>query len=176
MSDTRKITGQTYYSDVQDFNDKFGLEYDGPPREVDPEIGLFRIGFMAEELAEYAQASGYTNIAKVLNDLHEQIKNDSHWLLKRNEGGRDLEKQFDSLIDLVYVALGTSVFHGTDFNEGWYRVHTANMAKVRVPANLVGSTRKSKFDVIKPKNWTPPDLSDLVVSDEAKAANELMKP
>ncbi len=167
---------QSVFTDVEDFHEKFGLEYEGPPRELDPDIGLFRLGFMVEELAEYAQSSGYANIARSLNDLHEQIKNDSRWLIKRNEGGRDLEIQFDSLIDLVYVAVGTAYLHGTDFDEGWRRVHEANMAKVRVPANLVGSTRKSKFDVIKPKGWVAPDLYDLVVSDAAKAAEKLMKP
>jgi len=166
---------QTVYTDVRDFHLKFGLEYDGPPRELEPDMGLFRLGFMVEEIAEYAQSSGYTNIAKVLNDLHEQIKNDSRWLTKRNEGGRDLETQFDSLIDLVYVALGTSVLHGTNFDKGWFRVHSANMAKVRVAANLEGSTRKSKYDVVKPKNWTPPDLSDLVVSEAAVSLHKLMK-
>jgi predicted HAD superfamily Cof-like phosphohydrolase len=174
MSDTKKIEGHTFFSDVADFHDKYSLEYEGPPRELDHDMSLFRMGFMVEELAEYAIASGYTNIAKVLNDLHEQIKNDSRWLTKRNEGGRNLEVQFDSLIDLVYVALGTAYLHGTDFPEGWYRVHTANMKKVRV-AKPEDSTRKSKFDVVKPRGWEPPDLSDLVASPAAKAAEKLMK-
>lgn len=152
---------QSYYQDVQDFHTKFKLEYIDSPRELEPALGLFRLGFMIEELAEYAQSSGYTNIARSLNDMHEQIKNDSRWLIKRNEGGRDLEIQFDSLIDLVYVALGTSYLHGTDFDEGWKRVHAANMAKVRVQ-NITDSARKSMYDVVKPKDWMPPDLSDLV--------------
>lgn len=150
-----------YYGDIRDFHTKFELAYDGPPKELEPDMGLFRIGFMVEELAEYAQASGYTNLARSLNEIHDHIKQGSHWLLKRNSL-RDIEKQFDSLIDLVYVALGTSYLHGFDFDEGWRRVQVANMAKVRVKADLQGSTRGSKFDVVKPKNWKPADLSDLV--------------
>lgn len=150
------------YEDIRNFHVKFKLEYEGPPQELDPEMGLFRIGFMAEELAEYAQSCGYTNLARSLNEIQEAIVSESRWMTKQNEGGHDLEKQFDSLIDLVYVALGTSHLHGFNFNEGWRRVHEANMAKVRVPSNLEGSLRKSKFDVIKPRGWTPADLSDLV--------------
>jgi predicted HAD superfamily Cof-like phosphohydrolase len=148
-------------ADIAAFHTKFELAYDGPPKELKPDMGLFRIGFLIEELAEYCQASGYTNLARSLNELHENVKKESRWLVKQSEI-RNIEKQFDSLIDLVYVALGTSYLHGFDFDEGWRRVQVANMAKVRV-RNTQDSTRKSKFDVIKPKGWTPADLSDLVV-------------
>lgn len=159
---TRKIIGQSYSTDVADFHTKFQLEYSGGPRELEPDLGLFRLGFMVEELAEYAINAGYTNIAQALNEIHESIIERKRWMVKQNEGGRNEEKQFDSLIDLVYVAVGTSYLHGYDFDEGWFRVHTANMKKVRVASNLEGSLRKSKFDVVKPRGWTPPDLSDLV--------------
>jgi predicted HAD superfamily Cof-like phosphohydrolase len=163
------------YEDIRDFHYKYRLEYEGGPRELPSDIALFRIGFMAEELAEYSQASGYTNIARTLNDLHEHIKNNARWMIKQNEGGRNLEVQFDSLIDLTYVALGTSHLHGFQFNEGWRRVHNANMTKVRVD-HPMDSTRKSTYDVVKPKNFVPPDLSDLVVSPEAMATTKLMEP
>lgn len=158
MSD---ITAQrSFYNDIVDFHTKFELHYEESPRELPEDIALFRIGFMIEEVAEYAQASGFTNIARALNDLHEHIKSNSRWIVGRNEV-RDIEKQFDSLIDLVYVALGSSHQHGFRFNEGWNRVHAANMAKIRVE-NVDDSTRKSKYDVVKPRGWKPPDLSDLV--------------
>lgn len=148
-------------SDIAAFHTKFELSYGGYPRELQPDMALFRIGFMIEELAEYATSSGFDHIARLLNEAHENIKANNRWLTRRNEGGRNLELQFDSLIDLVYVALGTSYLHGFDFDEGWRRVHGANMAKERVdvPGN---SKRASSFDVIKPKGWRPADLSDLV--------------
>lgn len=149
------------YEDIRDFHVKFRLEYNEPPRELPSDIALFRIGFIAEELAEYAAHSGFTNIARSLNELHEHIKNESRWVIKRNEGGHNLEMQFDSLIDMTYVVLGTAHLHGFLFNEGWRRVHNANMTKVRVDHPL-DSTRKSKYDVVKPKGWAPADLSDLV--------------
>lgn len=149
------------FTDIRDFHTKFELHYENGPRELESDLSLFRIGFMIEELAEYAQASGYTNISHSLNTLHEHIKVGSRWVVGRNEGGRNPEVQFDSLIDLSYVAIGTSYLHGYDFDEGWRRVHAANMSKIRVE-NEDDSKRKSKFDVVKPRGWRPPDLSDLV--------------
>lgn len=150
--------------DIKDFHKKFtGLGEHRPsgPQELEHELAMFRIGFMVEELAEYAIASGYTGIARQLNELHQNIKENNRWLTKRNEGGRNLEIQFDSLIDLVYVAIGTAYHHGVDFDEGWRRVHEANMNKV-LAKSADESKRGYRFDVVKPKGWMPPDLSDLV--------------
>lgn len=152
---------ESFFQDIADFHDKYQLTYEGSPRELEPDLGLFRIGFMIEELAEYSQSCGYTNIAKQLNDLHDHIKKSNRYLSNQNEGGRSKEIQFDSLIDLVYVALGTAYLHGFDFEEGWRRVHEANMKKVRVK-RLEDSKRGSEYDVVKPRGWLPPDLSDLV--------------
>lgn len=157
------MSNNTLFEDIIEFHVKFSLDIDPnmPPRELPEDLALFRIGFMIEELAEYAQSSGYLNIARQLNELHENIKNNSRWVTKRLDGGRDLEVQFDSLIDLVYVTLGTAYLHGVDFDEGWRLVHEANMKKVRVK-NVSDSKRGSTYDVVKPKGWMPPDLSSLV--------------
>lgn len=148
------------YADIWDFHKKFELQYEGNPRQLDDDLALFRLGFMVEELGEYAAACGFKRIGTALEELHNAIKKDARWMLKREER-RDPVNQLDSLIDLVYVALGTSHLHGFDFDEGWRRVHEANMKKIRT-ARPEDSKRGSGFDVIKPKNWSPPDLSDLV--------------
>jgi predicted HAD superfamily Cof-like phosphohydrolase len=122
------------YWDIETFHRKFGIEYDGPPRTLPEDMGQFREGFMREEVMEYVDA--------------------------RRRG--DLAGQLDALVDLVYVALGTSYLHGFDFNEAWRRVHAANMRKVRA-ASIDDSKRASTYDVVKPRNWLPPDLSDLTV-------------
>lgn len=72
-----------------------------------------------------------------------------------------LEDQFDALIDLVYFALGTAYLHGFPFDEGWRRVHEANMRKVRA-TRAEDSKRNSTHDVVKPPGWSPPSLTDLI--------------
>ena len=122
-----------FMSDIEDFHVKFGLEHDGTPIQIPPDLAQFRADFMQEELNEYIEA------------YHKH----------------DLEGQFDALIDLVYVALGTAYLSGFKFNEGWQRVHNANMTKVRVDREE-NSKRSSSYDIVKPHGWQPPILGDLL--------------
>lgn len=121
--------------DIQRFHEKFGLGYSDGPRPLLKDLSDFRIRFMQEELDEYRDAVRTGN----------------------------LEKQFDALIDLVYVALGTSYMHGFPFPKGWARVQDANMKKVRTKRP---TARGGGYDIVKPEGWTPPSLTDLVSSIE----------
>lgn len=153
---------KTNFEKVAEFHEKFGLEYNKGPRSLDDDMALFRIGFLIEELGEYASASGFKFLGNALESIHDRIKKGDEDLVFRGSG-RDPEKQLDSLVDLSYVTDGTAYLHGFDFNEAYDRVHQANMQKVRVDAEtLEGSVRKSKFDVVKPPGWEPADLEDLV--------------
>ncbi len=76
------------------------------------------------------------------------------------EESRTAEDVVDALVDLVVVALGTMDAFGVGGREAWRRVHEANMAKV---AGSNGN-RPNRFglpDLIKPKNWVPPDHTGL---------------
>lgn len=114
--------------DIRNFHEKFGLAYDGGPRSLDSELSEFRIKFMQEELDEY----------------------------KRSCESQDLVGQFDALIDLVYVALGTAYLQGLPFDEGWAEVQRCNMAKVRA-ASADQSKRGWRLDIIKGPDWTGPE-------------------
>jgi predicted HAD superfamily Cof-like phosphohydrolase len=142
---------ESMFKDIIAFHKKFGLEYTGKPRALEGELYSFRAGFADEELNEYKDIQPMLTYALVEKD--------------DAEIARLLELQFDALIDLVYVALGTAYLHGFPFIEGWRRVHEKNMIKVR--AERAGdSKRGSTFDVVKPEGWTPPSHADLV-SDHA---------
>lgn len=119
--------------DIYDFHTKFGFVFPKQPTELSKEMYNFRVKFMHEELKEYEDAI--------------------------EEG--NLEKQFDALIDLVYVALGTGYLHGFPFARGWDEVHAANMRKERADKNTA-SDRGGTNDIIKPEGWQPPDLSKFV--------------
>ena len=118
--------------DIVEFHEKFALTYDGQPRKLPLDLRDFRVGFLNEEFREYIRASATGT----------------------------LEQCLDALVDLVYVAIGTSYLHGFPFSEAWDRVHAANMQKVKGDAK--SSTRDSDHDVVKPEGWTAPSLSDLV--------------
>lgn len=152
-----------YTRDIGDFHRRFGLEYDGPPRVLPQELRQFRISFMAEELCEYA---GVDDTTKKL--IQSALVSSSNHIIP-------LEDQFDALIDLQYVLLGTSHLHGFPFKEGWARVHGANMTKVRAQ-KAEDSNRLSTFDVVKPPGFVPPDLTDLVRTPDLARADEGTSP
>ena len=81
--------------------------------------------------------------------------------IREYEESENLEEELDALVDLVYFALGTAYRHGFDFKEAWKRVHAANMRKIRA-GTASESKRGSNLDIIKPKNWKKPDLTDIV--------------
>lgn len=115
--------------DVRAFQRKFDIPMPDEPQNLEPSLADFRINFMQEELDEYSLAVDQ----------------------------KDLSKALDSLIDLIYVALGTVLSHGFGevFQPAWNVVQDANMSKVRVDRPENG---RHKFDVVKPAGWVSPDV------------------
>lgn len=140
-------------ADIREFHEKFGLTYDGKPRALhEDNMDLFRFRFLVEELNEYQLA--FTALRHEMT-LPPGVSLDPGIVTEH------LAQALDALVDLTYVALGTAYLHGFNFEEAWRRVHEANMQKMRVERES-DSKRGSKFDVVKPRGWEPPDHSDLV--------------
>lgn len=57
------------WNDIKAFHEKFGLQYDGPPRDLPKELASFRIGFIFEELDELIVAENKTDQLDALVDL-----------------------------------------------------------------------------------------------------------
>ena len=119
-----------YLKDVSDFHSRFNVPQPKTPAMPDEDMISFRLNFLREELTEIEDAILEEDMAGVL----------------------------DGLVDIVYVALGTALIFGFDFDVAWDRVQTANMQKVAGRP----SDRHGTFDVTKPEGWTSPNLSDLV--------------
>jgi len=133
--------------DVAEFHHKFGIEQPILPRQMEHDMAVFRLTALLEEVREYGEALGFT------------VKTD-FWLDPRCIP--DLEKQLDALVDLWYFGVGNALISGFDFDEAWRRVHDKNMSKERALPDGSNSLRFSKYDVVKPEGWTPPDHSDLI--------------
>jgi len=54
---------------IQEFHEKFGLTYLGPPRKLDDEERLFRGTFLLEEIGEYEKAPRLVDELDALVDL-----------------------------------------------------------------------------------------------------------
>jgi predicted HAD superfamily Cof-like phosphohydrolase len=124
-------------SSVGHFHEKFNLDNvthrDPGPREVSEELLDFREKFMEEELREFKEA--------------------------RTRG--DIAGMADALVDLSYVTLGTAHVMGFPWQELFFTVQKANMAKERA-MRAEQSSRGSTFDVIKPVGWQAPDIKGVL--------------
>jgi predicted HAD superfamily Cof-like phosphohydrolase len=77
-------------------------------------------------------------------------------MARRREGPRGV--QFDALIDIVYVALGTAYLQGFPWQRGWLEVQIANMAKRRA----VDGEGRGTGDIRKPEGWKAPDIEGVL--------------
>ena len=118
---------------VADFHKKFGLDPTEQPDFPFEEIWILKNNHMQEELNEIRAAAINGN----------------------------LEEYFDGLIDLIYVALGAAYLANLPFNQGFIRVHQANMTKIRA-LREEDSKRGSTYDIVKPPGFVAPTLTDLI--------------
>lgn len=114
---------------VERFNrDLIGITIPDRPTILSEERGLFRHNHLEEELVEFYQA---------LSD-------------------KNFEDVTDSLLDLIYVAMGALVEMGIAPGPAFEEVHAANMAKRR--GSLSKRPGSLGYDAVKPEGWQPPDL------------------
>jgi predicted HAD superfamily Cof-like phosphohydrolase len=128
----------TNFEDVQAFHSKFGIQVPEKPQLLDDDTYNFRLGFLKEELQEFINAQYHGDLATAA----------------------------DSLIDLVYVAIGTADMMGIGqdcWQEMWDEVQRANMSKERSSGSDDDrSTRKHSLDIVKPVDFVPPDIEGVI--------------
>jgi predicted HAD superfamily Cof-like phosphohydrolase len=57
------------WTDIVDFHEKFGLQYEGPARSLPQDLSSFRLNFMIEETDEYILAEKRADQLDALVDL-----------------------------------------------------------------------------------------------------------
>lgn len=142
-----------YLLDVSIFQKKMNHAYVGPPRLPNPELALFRLRFLGEELREIGKALGV-----VVNVECTATEDASTWTGQTRV--QALADALDGCCDLDYVLLGTVLQLGLGpvYDEAWRRVQTANLLKIAGKKATRGFTK----DAVKPVAWLAPDLTDLV--------------
>jgi len=147
---------------IQEFNLKF---------EVKPNPSLYA-NLVVEEVNEFIEEltlNGYSeNLLKELVDIlyvlegllaanTEEILNiDSHLMVK-------LEEAIDLIHDVI-VPITELYFEDDDIMEGFIEVHRSNMSKLGDDGKPV--RRESDNKVLKGPNYSPADLSDIIIPKE----------
>lgn len=141
--------------DIAAFHEKFGLGQNLERVAIAPEctaddddtIAAYQIA-NRDRLSPEEWDLRHKRLNEEIEEYNEAVEDD------------DDELAFDSLIDLVYIALGTCYRRGWNFSEGWKRVHAANMSKERGKKH--NSKYGSTYDIVKPENFKAPHHHDLV--------------
>jgi predicted HAD superfamily Cof-like phosphohydrolase len=139
------------FKDVGTFHKRFGLKHTGPIEELTPELAAFRLRFLLEELAEFAAAAGFMETSLRLTKVKQMVRD------RFDTDHRDMPGMADALIDLSYVTLGTAHLMGLPWEALFTEVQRANMLKQRA-LRADDSKRGSRFDVVKPPDWQPPNI------------------
>ena len=116
-------------NDLMDFRTRFNMKTHQTPT-FDLEMLKERIIYLNEEMCE---------LLKAIDD-------------------EDLSEVGDALVDLVYIAKGSALALGMNWDRMWAEVHRSNMSKevARTPEQ---SKRGIVGDVYKPDGWTGPDIA-----------------
>jgi predicted HAD superfamily Cof-like phosphohydrolase len=69
-------------------------------------------------------------------------------------------EMFDALLDIIVVCIGAGLSAGFPMQKGWDEVIRSNMDKVDPETGYV--RRRSDGKILKPENWTPPRLAQLI--------------
>lgn len=153
------MSSDSNYKDVKSFHQKFSMLDFDTPSELTQRKLVERARFLLEEFQEFLDGCGLIPVI-VDDDGYTPIKA----LGKLDftyypQSKQNISAQADSLVDLVYVALGTASMLGLPWGSLWDDVHKCNMAKVR------GEThRKNKVDVCKPEGWEPPKTTEILLN------------
>lgn len=130
-------------SKVESFNKAFRAGYKEKPCLIMDEQFVLRYNLMVEENEEYLTACNK----------------------------RDLVEIADALGDKLYILLGTIINHGMQgiIEEVFDSIHQNNMEKLDSQGNPIINGENGIFDssrpigkVLKPKNWKPVDLKQIV--------------
>lgn len=126
----------TNFEKVQEFARKFHLPSSPEPTcRISDELFLFRLNLILEEVTE---------------------------IMVARQGG-DTVKLADGIADLLYVTYGLACACGIPIDQVFAAVHEANMKKVRSTgaADPLGR-RGSGHDVVKPADWSAPDVQGVL--------------
>lgn len=133
---------------------KFGDRKVDVPIAVPEDVALFRLKFLLEELLEIADGYGF--------ELDMDADGGPEFVKVRNS--QELPKVADGLVDLVYVALGTAHLHLLPWSKLFAEVQRANMTKERAShSDDDRSIRKHSLDVVKPANFRPPAIIEVLM-------------
>ena len=149
--------------DVRAFHQKFNLQgaQDKRPQFPDKKTSKLWLRLVTEEFLETFRAvlqhkEGDATFTQI--QFHLETALSSCELNNEN-----LEEVADGLADIIYVCIGMALSFGIPLEAVWDEVHRSNMEKV-------GGAVRADGKILKPKNWKPPAIKNLLKEAAARHA------
>lgn len=96
-------------------------------------------------------------------DLYRNLITEEVSELSEAIAANDRVEQLDALIDILVVTIGAVHSMGADIEGAWNEVMRTNFAKINPETGKV--TKREDGKVLKPANWTAPNLSSFVTKE-----------
>src|SRR6188768_1928388 len=111
---------------------------------------------MKQDVLKFMEAFDQIQNKDQLQDLYadliyEEFDEFREALMEMNE-----VEEFDACLDMIWVIIGHMIVKGWDVEGGWNEVTRSNMAKLDPATGKAIHREDGK--VVKPANWTPPNL------------------
>lgn len=93
-------------------------------------------------------------------NLYRNLIVEEFWEFKDAVSANDKVEQLDACMDMIWVILGYCHMNKWDVQGAWDEVARSNLDKIDSKTGKV--KRRSDGKILKPDDWTPPDLTNFV--------------
>lgn len=147
---------------VREFAMAAGQTCPNAPRRMSRDAVRFACKMIIDELMELYGTISFTNeeSRRALKDLVDKSP-DTHVGPKADDVEACAD-QIDALVDVTYYATYSACLHGMNASRVFDLVHFANMSK-RDPQTGTFRRREDDGKILKPKDWTPPNVRAEIV-------------
>ena len=118
---------------------------------------------MNDDVKAFMVAAGqtvYINNCKQ-SELYEGLIAEEYDEFKDAIKVNDSVETLDACMDMIWVILGYCQSRGFKVDDAWAEVSRSNLSKINKETGKV--LKRSDGKVIKPDDWSPPDLTDCVL-------------
>lgn len=136
----------SYADDVREFMASAQQEMPAAPTVLDGAAKWSRFSMITEEFGEHKKALADLKKASEYNDQH-----------GIEEAMIELG---DSIIDMIFVLIGTALAYGLDPDAMWAEIARSNRSKVIPTTGFMDKDSTGK--VTKPATFSPPDLREVI--------------
>ena len=93
-------------------------------------------------------------------NLYQRLIVEEFWEFMDAYKANDDVEMLDACMDMIWVILGYCYMKGYNVDGAWNEVARSNLAKINPETGKVNKREDGK--VLKPENWTPPQLEQFV--------------